>query len=149
MRTKRRKPAIMVVGAPNQCSLSNRIGTNGTARMQRKWKKKFMIRRDRGDARVLYLGRPGEEIRAEDLRQAEKTIARCSAVLLLQDVVVGVALQTAALANKYHVKVLIDSEPMLSLNDKIKRVAEQLTVMSMNDKKHTSAKKWRKRRNIA
>jgi sugar/nucleoside kinase (ribokinase family) len=150
MRSKRRKPAIMVIGAPFHCVTQKETGSGtrkSKSKSQRRQKTGLIASCDQNTARVLFLHGYGDEIRKEDMPILEKVITRCSAVLLLQNVVVGVVEQTASLARKHGVKVMIDPEPMLELTEKIRRVAELITSKSLNSRKrYTSSKKWRKRR---
>lgn len=129
----RKKPAIMVIGAKQ----SDHTGFT-------KHKKQLIIsRKIQGIATVFFLENNGDEFRKNELSIVKRGIARCNLILLLQNAAVGVALQAAAIAKIHDVNVLIDSEPMLALTEKIRRATEQ--IKPIDQKKRMTAKKWRKR----
>ncbi|MET1250264.1 hypothetical protein ABWW58_15910 [Sporolactobacillus sp. STCC-11] len=151
MGAKRKKSTILVIGAscthdfPSQAASA--VSEQVKPKPRRRKKKSMISLSSQGDARVLFFNGIDAENEKKNWTAAEKVISRCSAVLLLQDAVVGVALQAAEIAKKHHVKVLIDPEPMLDLKEKIKRASLQITLKSSGDrKKHAVSKKWRKRR---
>lgn len=151
MGAKRKKAAILVIGAPCTHDFSSQAASAVSEQVKpksRRRKKKSVIRlSSQGATRVLFLNGIDDENGKKNWTVAEKTISRCGAVLLLQDAVVGVALQVAEIAKRHHVKVLIDPEPMLDLKEKIKRASLQITLKSSGGrKKHVVSKKWRKRR---
>jgi hypothetical protein len=148
MNAKQKKPAIVVIGALQLSTRKQEMLILGRNKAKSRRKKIPVIsRHDQGFARVLCLHESGHELDKEELAIAERSIARCSAILLLQNAAVGVALQAAALAKKHHVNVMIDPEPMLHLTEKIRRAAEQIMSHSrINQKKRSTGKKWRKKR---
>jgi hypothetical protein len=151
MGAKHKKPTVLVIGAscirnPSR-SLASSVSEQVNTKSRRRKKKSMISLSSQGATRVLFLNEVNDEKGKQNWTTAEKVISRCGAVLLLQDAVVGVALQVAELAKKHHVKVLIDPEPMLDLKEKIKRASLQITLKaSGNRKKRIVSKKWRKRR---
>ncbi|MCL1632502.1 hypothetical protein M3N64_11290 [Sporolactobacillus sp. CPB3-1] len=139
MKIRLKKPMIMVVGAPPR---------ERYLPVKRKRKKPAVIRRcDQSCARVVFLNGEGEKLKEKELARAERSIARCRTILLLENAAVGIALQTASLASKHNVHVQVDTVPMLSLSEKIRRVARQITADTHRSmKKHTSGRKWRRRK---
>ncbi|MCO7126953.1 hypothetical protein NIE88_14370 [Sporolactobacillus shoreicorticis] len=133
MSGRRKNPAIMVIGAHQS-----------VRGLHAKHKKQLLIsRKKKGNTIVFFLENNGVEFRNNEWSIVKRSITRCSLILLLQDAAVGVALQAAAIAKTHNVNVIIDPEPMLTLMEKIRRAAEQIKYVDR--KKHTAAKKWRKR----
>lgn len=131
---KKRMPTIAVIGNLRSRDMSGATRNTAIREQDEGHLGGKTVRRPR----VILIHGRGANLHPADLQISRKRIARSKLILVLQDVAVGVIMRAAKLAQKYRIRMMIDSTPKMDLTEKIRRAAEQIpdSVRTMKKKRH-------------